>query len=220
MTVIGPRSELDALHPPDRQAAIATLQMAHAIGVDEAHVLAGGQPDRPVEDRRRQVRLTSTGSSPATIGTRNRTPRPIATIAGWPGTTVAGRQADRAKNAMAATIPTRTSGDGRHRTGSYSATTTPVAIEERDDAAATGRIAVDETHFEIQIAPRETGFDATQARVPVSRSWTMRLTTAKIAATTKICDETAASRLSPDRATASGSAGHAPAPGRLARSRC
>ena len=55
-------------------------------------------------------------------------------------------------------------------------------------AAATARIAVDEIHFDSQIEPRETGLEATQARVPVSRSWTMRLATAKIAAITKICD--------------------------------
>ncbi len=54
---------------------------------------------------------------------------------------------------------------------------------------------MDEIHFDSQIEPRETGLDATQARVPVSRSWTMRLATAKTAATTKICEASDVSRL-------------------------
>ena len=80
-------------------------------------------------------------------------------------------------------------------TDPYSATTTPVVTRSGTSAAATARMAVDEIHFDSQIEPRETGLDATQARVPVSRSWTMRLATAKTAATTKICEASDVSRL-------------------------
>ncbi len=48
------------------------------------------------------------------------------------------------------------------------------------------------THLDIQIEPRATGFEATHARVPWSRSVTSRPIDPKIAATMKICDETAA----------------------------
>ena len=63
-------------------------------------------------------------------------------------------------------------------------------------AAATARMIDDEIHFESQIEPRDTGLEETQARVPVSRSWTMRLATAKIAAIRKICEPGADSRFS------------------------
>ncbi len=43
-------------------------------------------------------------------------------------------------------------------------------------------------HLDSQMAPRETGLDATQARVPRSRSATSRLIAAKIATITKIWD--------------------------------
>ena len=51
-------------------------------------------------------------------------------------------------------------------------------------------------HFETQMAPRDTGLEATQARVPWSRSATSRLIEAKIATTTAICEPTAARKLS------------------------
>ena len=41
---------------------------------------------------------------------------------------------------------------------------------------------------------RETGFEATQASVPLSRSPTIRLIAAKIATNTKICEPTAAKK--------------------------
>ena len=63
-------------------------------------------------------------------------------------------------------------------------------------AAATARMIEDEIHFESQIEPRDTGLEETQAKVPVSRSWTMRLATAKIAAIRKICEPGADSRFS------------------------
>ena len=59
------------------------------------------------------------------------------------------------------------------------------------------------THFETQMAPRDTGLEATQARVPLSRSTTSRLIEAKIATTTAICVPTAvrkfAERIEGDR---------------------
>ena len=67
-------------------------------------------------------------------------------------------------------------------------------------AAATARIAVDETHFDSQIEPRETGLEATQARVPVSRSWTMRLTDREDRGDDEDLRRDRGSRLSPDPA--------------------
>ena len=83
-------------------------------------------------------------------------------------------------------------------------------------AAATARMADDEIHFDSQIEPRDTGLDATQASVPVSRSWTMRLATAKIAAMTKICDAGADSRFIIGSSAGSGMFS-APASGKLVR---
>ena len=59
----------------------------------------------------------------------------------------------------------------------------PATIETTIAAAA---------HLDSQIAPRETGLEATHERVPRSRSATSRLMAAKIATITKIWDETAA----------------------------
>src|SRR3954471_18571457 len=57
-------------------------------------------------------------------------------------------------------------------------------------------IAVAEAHLAVQMPIRDTGFDATQASVPRSRSVTRRLIAAKIATITKICVPTAVRMLS------------------------
>src|SRR6478735_2621121 len=78
----------------------------------------------------------------------------------------------------------------------------PATIETTIEAAA---------HLDNQIEARETGFDATHERVPLSRSPMSRLIAAKIATTTKICVETAAKKftngsrtIGPSGASASG----------------
>src|SRR6478609_3734110 len=85
---------------------------------------------------------------------------------------------------------------GAKATGPYRTTTTAMVMKKGIIAAATARMIDDETHFDSQIEPRDTGFEETQARVPVSRSWTIRLATAKIAAIRKICEPGADSRFS------------------------
>src|ERR687891_2202314 len=60
--------------------------------------------------------------------------------------------------------------------------------------AATQRTTADTANLASQMALRETGFEAVQAKVPLSRSATIRLITAKMAATAKIWLETTPTR--------------------------
>ena len=84
--------------------------------------------------------------------------------------------------------------------------------------ATSESIAVAEIHFEVQIDARVTGFEATQASVPASRSRAIRLPTTKIVAMTKIWAEIATSRLSAGVSDLSCSTGISPA-GRTAARR-
>ena len=88
------------------------------------------------------------------------------------------------------------------------------AVSASGTSAATSEsIAVDEIHFEVQIDARVTGFEATQASVPDSRSRAIRLPTTKIVAMTKIWAETARAGCRRASATRAGRRGSRPPAG-------
>src|SRR4051812_939280 len=95
-----------------------------------------------------------------------------------------------------AMAPAATIATGPRSVGPYSAVTTTAVTANGMTTAVIARIAVDVAHFESQIADRLTGFDATHASVPLSRSRMSRLATARIAARRKIWAEIATNRLS------------------------
>jgi hypothetical protein len=96
----------------------------------------------------------------------------------------------------------------------YRTTTAAAVTAIGANTAATARMALEEIHLASQIELRETGFEATHASVPLSRSRTMRLATAKIAARMKICDPMAPTRLS-SGAIETGASGGSTSGGRL-----
>ena len=100
-----------------------------------------------------------------------------------------------AKKTTEATIPTADMATSPAGTLPYRTTTTPTVAASGSSAAAIEIATAAAVHFDTQIEPRATGLEATQARVPCSRSVTNTPIDPKIAAMMKICDETAASRL-------------------------
>src|SRR5688572_7158783 len=77
----------------------------------------------------------------------------------------------------------------------YRTTTTATVTASGRMAAATHRIPVADANFASQIPLRETGLEAVQASVPLSRSAVISAITAKTAAMTKTCVETGPIRL-------------------------
>src|SRR5690606_22672380 len=75
-------------------------------------------------------------------------------------------------------------------------TTTAIVAARGTIAATTPSVADAVIHFARKIEPRDTGFEATQASVPLSRSRMTRLATAKIATRMKNWAPTAAATLS------------------------
>src|SRR4029079_14009038 len=136
----------------------------------------------------------STGSSPTMIVGRAKTANPIAATAAWFETTVEAASTTPTKNAMAATIPTADITTTPAGMAPYTTTTSPTVARSGTTPPTMAMAADPAIHFDIQIDPRETGLEATHARVPWSLSLTSRPIDPKIAATMKICDVTAASK--------------------------
>src|SRR4051794_29749451 len=139
---------------------------------------------------------TSNGRIALTIGVTARTPNPAAMTAGCPGRNDPAARPTAAKNAVTATIPITSPTTIVEEGAPYRTTIVATVTAIGTSTAETASIAVDVSHLDVQIAVRETGLDATQDSVPVWRSTTIRLPTAKIAASTQICAPTALSRLS------------------------